>query len=209
MCTFIIKISQLILFIPLLLMAQISIDLPSEITVSINGEKLQLTSGWRDSLLAEADKGYLKYEIISAYRFNSQIETRINIPQFFSLPQVYRQIIFYYAMLSDEKARVSERIQVYPFFAPISETALISCLYNSPGKYELTVDHWPTSAIPGPPSPEEKYLYNQLIESVMNEIPESGDIPEDIFEKVARENGIPPGRLREIYQNVKLWYMAE
>lgn len=198
-----------LLFLPVLLSAQISVKLPAEPVLIVNGKEYVPSEGWTDSLITEAENGNLKYEIVSAYRYGSKIETRLNIPQFFHASRVYRQIILYYAMLGSDTLREAERIQVYPYYSDTNDTPWISCTYKAGGRIDIRLNRWIRSKPPEAPTPEEKYVYNEIIKCLLENTSETGDVPQSIFEKVAEDNELSVTRTKEIYQNVQLWHLAD
>lgn len=209
MWNFLAKFVLFVIFLPVLVCSQISVKLPSELVLIVNGKEHTPTENWTDSLLAEADNGNLKYEIVSAYRYGSRIETKLYIPPFYDSSRVFRQIIFYYAMLGDDKLRESEHVLVYPYYADSNDTPWMLCNYKANGRFNIQVNRWNPSPPPAAPTPEEKYIYNEIIQCLLEFTPEAGEIPQTVFNKVAEENNLSGERTREIYQNVKLWHLAD
>jgi len=195
--------------LPIILNAQIEIPLPTQIDIRINESPFTPTDAWTDSLIDEAKNGYLRYEIITSLRIDGKIDTKIRIPQTFTLERLLRQIIYYYALLSDEKSRAKEKILIYPFFYNINHKAKISCVYHTWGIYKIHINQWDPVEIPETPIPEHKFLYNQLVEAAINEAEKRDGITEEVYRTIAKENNISIEALTEIYQSVKLWQMAQ
>jgi len=206
------KFSFFILFIFLAftpILSQPEIILPAEVNIIINDSVFDPSESWTDSLISEAQSGYLRYEIASTFRHSLKIQTKVRIPQFFTFSQVIRQIVFYYGLLSDENARKAEELWIYPFFSDLDEepAAICTCLKN--GWFELKLNDWTTINVSKIPSPEEKYLYNQLVDSAMTEFGDRDGISDGIFKVVAKENDISIEKLQKIYEAVKLWMLAQ
>ena len=199
----------LLLIFPESLPAQIEIQLPSEIYVKVNEKDFIPTETWNDSLIDEANNAYIRYEIVTTYRNLSAVTTRIRIPQFYTLPEMIRQIILYYYLLSSEEERKNETVFIYPFFKDIQDQPLLICTYKPKSSINITMSEWHTVPVPPQPSPEYKYLYNQLIEADFKELRSRDKIPDEIFEKVARENEIGVEQLYKVYQSVKLWQLSQ
>ena len=199
----------LLLFIPEFIPAQIEVKLPSRINVTINNSEFEPSETWNDSLIEEAARGHIRYEIVSTYRNLSNVTTRIRIPQFYTLPEVMRQIIIYYCLLNDESDRQNEILLIYPFFMDIHQRPLIICTYEKENQFNLTISEWQTVPIPQPPIPEHKFLYNQLIEADLTELTSRDTIPDEIYEQVADKNNVSVDQLQRIYQSVKLWQLAQ
>jgi hypothetical protein len=206
------KVSFLILLIFIAynsILAQPEIILPAEVNIIINDSVFDPSESWTDSLITEAQAGYLRYEIASTYRQSSKIQTKIRIPQFFTFSQVIRQIVFYYALLSDDDSRKIEELWIYPFFSALDEKPSVICNCLKNGWYQITLNGWNTISVSNIPSPEEKYLYNQLVDSAMTEFGDRDGISDAIFEVVAEENNISIEKLKKIYESVKLWMLAQ
>jgi len=199
----------ILLIIPAYAGAQLQIQLPSEIYVTINDSLFEPSESWMDSLIDESRSGLIKYEIITAHRNGSFVQTKVRIPQFFSIPEIVRQVIYYYALLGDEHVRKYEQVHIYPFFTSTYKNADIVCSYLAEGIYTIRIYRWQQVPIPGQPIPEDKYLFNLLVDAAVSQLDKKEDIPDVIYEKVSRENNISIKKLRDIYQRVKLWQMAQ
>jgi len=191
------------------ILSQPEIILPAEVNIIINDSVFDPSESSTDSLISEAQSGYLRYEIASTYRQSLKIQTKVRIPQIFTISQVIRQIVFYYGLLSDENARKTEELWIYPFFSDLDKepAAICTCLKN--GWFELKLNEWTTINVSKIPSPEEKYLYNQLVDSAMTEFGDRDGISDGIFKIVAKENDISIEKLQKIYEAVKLWMLAQ
>ena len=205
----IVLIISLCFFCPGMIFSQPEVSLPSEINILIDNYVFDPSEAWTDSLISEARTGYLRYEIISTYRVSHQIQTKIRVPQFFTFKQVIRQIVFYYGLLDSEDARKCEKLLIYPFFCNIEDNPAAQCTYVKEGWYKFEVNYWNTVDVPKTPGPENKFLYNQLIESSMTELGDIDGISEKILKKIAAENNISVDKLQKIYEEVKLWQLAQ
>jgi hypothetical protein len=189
--------------------AQVDIQLPSELQLYVNESEFIPTEAWTDSLIEEAENAYIRYEIVTTFRSLSAVTTRIRIPQFYTLPEVIRQVVLYYALLNNENERTNETLFIYPFFKNINDPPLIICTYESTGNIEVTVMSWPTVPRPGKPVPEHRFIYNQLIEADLSDLNSRDTIADEVYEKIAGENNISVDELEKIYQSVKLWQLSQ
>jgi hypothetical protein len=189
--------------------AQIEIDLPASIDINVNDINLPLTENWIDSLITESRSGKLHYSIASAYADNDTVTTRLHIPQILSLRQVYYQVIFYYSLLSNESDRLKEQVFIYPYFFDIKKQPFITCTYHSTGKFYFSVQEWPVVPVPPEPGPEEKWIFNQIIEAMLGGIQKMGGVPEELFKQIAEKNNTPVHRVQSIYENTILWQESQ
>ena len=196
-------------FIPFLCHAQVEIDLPVSINIYNNEVYLPVSDNWIDSLITEASSGKLHYTIAGAYADNEKVITRLHVPQILSLHQVYYQVIFYYALLSTETDRVKEQVLIYPYFFDINKQPFIMCNYKTSGKYYFTVKHWSVVPVPPMPDPEEKWIFNQIIEAMLDGIQKMGSTPEELFRQIAEKNNLPVNRVQSIYENTILWQESQ
>ena len=130
----IICIKICILFITIsspVLRAQVEIKLPNEILLTVNGSELSLSQSWIDSLVDVASGANIYYKIVGAFRKESSVITVIQIPQILSINEVYRQIVLYYTILSDEESRQRELLNIYPYFESTGKDPAIRCQYFS------------------------------------------------------------------------------
>jgi hypothetical protein len=207
----IICIKICILFITIsspVLRAQVEIKLPNEILLTVNGSELSLSQSWIDSLVDVASGANIYYKIVGAFRKESSVITVIQIPQILSINEVYRQIVLYYTILSDEESRQRELLNIYPYFESTGEDPAIRCQYFSDGKYEIVVEYWHRVPVPDQPIPEDKDIHNQILQISFHEVQSLGDISDDVFEKVAIKNDLSVQRIQEIYQNTILWQLG-
>jgi len=198
-----------IIMSPPILKAQEGIILPDNIVLTVDGSELPLTQGWIDSLVDDALRVNIYYKIVGASRKESSIITKIHIPQILSINEVYRQIAVYYSLLPDEESRERELLNIYPYFDSNEEDPAFRCQYFSEGKYEISVGYWYRIPVPDQPIPEDKDIYNQILQISFNEVQSMGDISDVVFEKVADKNNLSLQRVREIYQSTILWQLGE
>ncbi len=199
----------ILLWFPPGIFAQLEIQLPVELHILVNDTVFEPPESWTDSLLSEAQNGYIKYEIVSSWRTFNEIQTKIRVPQFFDFRQVIRQIILYYGLLNDEGARRRERLLIYPFFSELSKDPAAKCRYIKDGWYQITFNSWERIDVPHAPGPEAIYLYNQLLESSKQEFADRDGISEEVLGKVAAEHNMSANQLLQIYEAVKLWRLSE
>ncbi len=189
-------------------LAQPTVQLPKELNIVVNELSFIPADNWLDSLINQAHNLYIKYEIVNTIDSGVRVTTKIRMPQVLTFPAVLQQIILYYALLSDEPARVQERLLVYPYFYPLQNKPAVVCSYSETGVYEITNLNWKTIPVPPAPGPEEKYIYNQIIEKTLESLDIIDDIPDRVFEQVAAENKRSVSEIKTLYQNIQLWQMA-
>jgi hypothetical protein len=201
-------IEIVILFLSLSLfpvLAQMEIHLPSEINLTVNHVPLPLSQGWEDSLIDEAMSDKIRYKIVGAWGNDTQVTTLIQLPQILSINQVYRQVVLYYSLIEDKIEREREYLRIYPYFvSPDSEPSL-TCYYRSDGQYYIDVEDWEQVAIPPGPTPEERHIFNQIIQASFHGVQSFTDITEEIFNKIALQNNLSVEYVEKIYINTILW----
>jgi len=198
----------LTLISPTGLSAQPEIKLPGELNIHINKNLYEPTTGWLDTLVDQARNYRIKYEIVNSTQTNALVTTKIRIPQVLPLSSVLQQIILYYAILSDEDSKEKELLQIYPYFSPLQLAPAINCVYSSSKGYMISVDSWKPVPVPPAPGPVEKFIHNQVIEKALANPDIIDDIPDEIFQAVARENNRTVAEVRSIYENVRFWLKA-
>ena len=198
-----------IFFLPLILYSQPEIHLPGELTIMINDRIFDPSGSWTDSLLSEAANIYIRYEIVHVEQISDKIRTKIRVPQVFSFQAIIRQMILYYGLLNDEATRSKEVLLVYPFFNELNDQPAAQCVYMGAGRYHIDLNYWNKIPTPNPPGPEDIFLYNRLLETAKNEFGDHDGISEDTLQKVAMENDMCKQDLMQLYQNVKLWQLAQ
>jgi hypothetical protein len=63
--------------------------------------------------------------------------------------------------------------------------------------------------IPANPKPEEKEIFNQIIDTSFEQVQKFGDISEKIFQKIAQKNKMTSEDVKNIYQNIILWQLNQ
>jgi hypothetical protein len=204
--TFFLKIFIfLVLSIIQILFAQSPIKLPSEISIEINDSERFLSTSWIDTLADDAINWSICYKIVGAKRSTHYILSNIQIPQILTLDDVLRQIVIYYALLPNEDEREKEILSIFPYFESIEGLPAIRVHYMSHGKYDIELNYWNRVSVPDPPIPEDKYIFNQVLQLAFNGIQSLGDVPDSVFKEVATKNNLSMERIRNIYQNTILW----
>jgi len=189
--------------------AQPTVQLPKELNIAVNDISFMPADSWVDSLIDQAHNLDIKYEIVNTIHSGLHVTTKIRMPQVLTFPAVLHQIVIYYALLSDEPSRVQETLLVYPYFYALRNKPVVICTYSEAGIYEITDLNWKTIPVPPAPGPEEKYIYNQIIEITLENLDIIDDIPDMVFEQVAAENKRSVSEIKTIYQNIQLWQMAK
>ncbi len=185
--------------------AQMEIHIPSAINLTVNRVPHPLSQGWLDSLIDEANSDKIRYKIVGAWGKDSQVTTLIQLPQILSLDQVYRQVVLYYSLISGEIEREREFLRIYPYFVSPDNKPSLSCYYQSEGHYYFEVNDWEQVAIPPGPTPEERYIFNQIMQASFHSVQSFTDISEEIFKKIALQNNLPLEYIEKIYKNTILW----
>ena len=188
--------------------AQTGLGLPDKIQLVVNGSEIIPRQSWIDSLVDEANNRKIFYKIISAFRANASVTAQIQIPQIFSLNEVYRQIVLYYSFIREEELREKEFLSVYPYFGSTEEDPAIRCQYISEGRYQIDIEYWNRIPIPDKPKVEDRDIFNQILQISLHEVQSMGDVSDDIFEKVAEKNKLSIERVKIIYQNSILWQLG-
>jgi hypothetical protein len=199
----------LILFMVFNLPAQVVIELPDSIGIYINDREYLLTKGWMDSLISESKSGKFHYYFDGTDAKSTHIRSILRIPQILTLHQAFRQIILYYSLLSSETDRLKEEVLIYPYFSDLQEQPFLSCTYRPGGKFYFRINRWNVIPLPPPPRPEEKYIFDQIMEAILNNLPNMGDPSAEIFKVIADKNKLPVGDVQQIYQNIILWQEAQ
>ena len=189
--------------------AQPIVQLPREVHIVVNEVSFMPSDSWVDSLIDQAHNLDIKYEIVNTIHSGIHVTTKIRMPQVLTFPAVMHQIVIYYALLSDKPARVREKLLIYPYFYPLQNKPVVICSYSEAGIYEITDLNWKTIPVPPAPGPEEKYIYNQIIEKTLENLDIINDIPDVVLEQVAAENKRSVSEIKTIYQNIQLWQMAK
>ena len=198
-----------ILLLPFSLLAQLAIDLPSSVEIFINAAHPTLTEGWMDSLVEESRSGKLHYNIAGTFADEHTVRTYLRIPQILSLNRVFCQVIFYYSLISEETDRIREQVFIFPYFSNMQEFPAMSCTYRSQGKFYFTITRWQVVPVPPQPNPEERDIFNQIIEVMLGDIQKMGSVAADIFKQIAEKNKLPVNEVRRIYENTILWQEAQ
>ena len=207
------KYSLSVLLIYLLISTQIvfgqtQVEVPKEIKIEINNDEKILTEGWLDSLYDDAYSGEIHYKILGAKRFEYFITTNLQIPQILSLDDALRQIIIYYSLLPGEDARDRELVHVFQFFEPTTSDPAIRAKCHAEGEFEFEISRWNQVPIPSAPIPEDKDIYNQIVQTSFKNVQTFGEVPEKVFKKIALENNLEVERVKIIYQNTLLWKVS-
>jgi len=93
-------ITIVLLCLPVLLKAQLQVNLPSVITIFINDTLFTPPLEWNDNLIAEARSGNPKYKIAASRRDNKNIYSKLKVPQTLNLHAVIQQVIIYYSLMN-------------------------------------------------------------------------------------------------------------
>ena len=185
------------------------IELPRQIVIYVNDTLFTPSDAWYDSLNLDAKNSKICYTIIGTSSTKSMVLTKIQIPQIVSLKQVLRQIVLYYSLISREKDRTKEKVNIYAYFQSIRSAPMLKVAYQSPGVFYIQLRKWERIPAPSSPTPEEKAIFNQVLQMAFEEVQTFSSISESVFKKVALRNSMSVEVVKKIYQNITLWQQAQ
>jgi len=188
--------------------AQISVELPSSLSVIVNDAPYLVSEGWMDSLIAEAALGKFSFVIVGASSTPRAINTSIQVAQILPLPAVYRQAILYFAMLDSEADREKEKVNIYPYFHDIDGAPFLTVTYEAEGHYTIKLNHWLRLPVPPPPDFAEREVFNQVLQTSFSGVERFSSLSKEIFKKIAHRNNMSVEKVRSVYQNTILWQQA-
>ena len=198
-----------ILLGPAHLPAQLIIKLPAVLEISVNDQKLPLTPGRLDSLHQQAASGKIHYKIAAIEASQQRAQVRLAVPQIFTLAQVCNQIVLYYALIPAEEDRLRDQLYIYPYFADTDQQPYITCTYKPGGKFFFSVNRWPVLPIPPAPDPQQKDIYNQIINAMLEDYRIMESINPEIIHQIASKNKLADAEVQKIYENTVLWQEAQ
>lgn len=193
--------------LPFILKAQPDINLPSQFNLIVNDTELYLTCGWVDSLVVEALSAEIRFKIVGASCSDKSVITQIQLPQFLSLSQVYRQIVIYYSLIPEED-RQKDKLYIYPYFLRDENSPSLECRYNSGGEFDISVFKWEQIPIPSQPDKKQLEIFNKILQVSFHETSSFSGISEELLNKFAQSNDLPAKRVKQIYQNTILWQLS-
>ena len=179
-----------------------------QFSIYINDKPFTAAKSWIDSVTNDPESAVIRYKITGAHSDGLSVTTRIRLPQVLSINEVVKQIILYYLMLDDNEARQNEVILIFPYFTEAKDPPSMHVNYQNSNIIHINVREWQTIERPATPSPEERDIYNQIIEDSFNKVQEYEKISDEVFIKIARANNLPPDRVIQIYKNVFLWQLT-
>lgn len=186
------------------LCAQINIKLQSHFEVNVNDSIIEFSNLWFDSLITEANNSKIYYQI-SGYESSNRISTaKLKIPQTLKLNEIIRQVIFYYSLLESEQEKEKEQVLLFPFFVDITKPEYIKCNYANKTFY-FKLREWITQPKPLQPTPEEKYIYNQIMKNAIEKTMVFGEVPENSIKEISLLRKKPFNEINEVYKKVTLW----
>jgi len=192
------------LLIPVFILGQVEIELPDALNVVVDDLTIQFNENWLDSLQYEADQNIFLYRIAGCKTAKHETITKIQLPATLKINQVIRQAIFYYSLLDTEAEKISERLLRFPLFQDTDNSAAIECHYSD-NIYNFQIHNWTILPIPEEPTPEEKHLYNQFIQTAMQKTMNFESQQKILFEEFAQESSISAKKVKQVYQKVFLW----
>ncbi|MGD9900788.1 MAG: hypothetical protein AB7T22_16805, partial [Calditrichaceae bacterium] len=140
---------------------------------------------------------------------NGRNVTIIRIPQTYELKQVLIQLIIYYGLYPTETENAKEEVRVYPYFNSIYDKPFLISHYKKNGRLTIQLLSWETTPVPPEPLPEEKQIFNDLLNYNISSISSLDDIDENVIEIFARSRSMPTTYVKRIYQNILLWQLSQ
>jgi hypothetical protein len=180
---------------------------PQKISVFVNGDPFPVNTTWVDSAQRQFESMTIRYNITGAHSYGSEVTTMIRLPQVLTAPEVIEQVLLYYFMLDEETAKNSEQLFIYPYFTDQNQRPPIRASYQS-GTLNVNIKEWKTVQRPKLPTPEEREIYNQIVENFFTEVQEYNSMSSDQFNKIAKKNNISVERVQKIYEDVILWNLT-
>ena len=187
--------------------SQLEVKLPKSISIVINDSLVQFEESWMDKLISLSLDPELYYKIVTFHSETNRVTTKLKIPQILTQKEMIIQVILYYSLLTDEEDREKEYVLVYPYFSKTNKIPDVSCYYYSGGIFYFTINKWETIASLQKPTPEEIFLFNQILKISFDQVQSMDSIPDDVFSRIAKENNISEEKVRSIYQKVVLWHL--
>jgi hypothetical protein len=197
-----------ILLGPVQIPAQLTINLPATIEITVDKQVIPLSASRLDSLRQESRSGKVHYKIAGIEASQQRAQVCLAVPQVFSLPQVIDQIIFYYSAIPAEGDRLRDQVYIYPYFADIDKQPYITCTYKPVGKFFFTVNRWPVVPVPPAPDPQQIEIYNQIINEMLDDYQIMESINPEIIQRIARKNKLQFEEVQKIYEDTILWQEA-
>lgn len=195
----------IILFASLPSLAQINLILPESLRVVVNDELFPVNKTWYDSLRSEAEHNNMHYHLAAYHRLNNRtVISKLKIPQTFFFSKVIRQVIFYYSFLGSNHERQKETVLVYPYFEDIDEPEYIKCNYSD-NTFNFQLKYWRRESPPSPPTPEEKFIYNLILENSIQNTSVLEEVPEEALQDVSRDKNKKYDEIYQIYKKCVLW----
>ena len=179
------------------------------LNITVNDSIIHLDSAFTNQIQKKLKIQKFNYTISGISYVPDAAYTIVRIPQTFNRNQVIGQCILYYYSLSDEKARMREQLQVYPFFEPIGPNPNITSRYNGYGRLKITIRKWNTIPFPERPSKFEADIYNQIMDLIFDQAQIFGPPDRDIFEKIGKLKGMETDTVIDIYKRVLLWQKSQ
>jgi len=181
------------------------LNIPGPISITQNDSSYSPCTEFLDSLVMLHDKNAFYYNIAGVHRDEYKIFTILRLPESLYLQDVIKQTILYYNFLPDENIRQEEELHIFPLFKDLNDPPALIARYNGKGKFDFTIYHWMRVPVPSAPSPEEKSLYNEVLNLAFKSSNSLDNIDRDIFANVAAKHRISIEQLTRLYQRILLW----
>lgn len=188
---------------------QDQLNLQGKFRITINDTIWNPAKSFTDSLTLLKNTSKFYYHIIGAHDTGDYTHTSLRLPQTLNTSGILKQIVLYYNFLSDEQARERERLIIFPFFISIENEPFVTCQYHKGGEFRITVNRWEVIPVPPAPTPEEKNIYNKIVNRALKQSSSLDEIDEKILRLVASEIKMDYAKVKEIYQTTLLWQRSQ
>lgn len=185
------------------------LNFPNGIRISVNDSIYIVHETFRDSLTELYESNRFLYHIAAVHNTGAWVSTILRLPQTLGKTDVIKQVILYYNFLPDENTRRAEHLKVFPFFMSLKEPAPVVCYYKGNGLFDIKLTSWKKVPIPPPPSPEDREIYNQIMNRMLDGSGTLDEVHDTTLKEVAIRNDMPLYKIRKIYRDVLLWQRSQ
>ncbi len=199
----------LILLIPGRAQETPTLTLSDHMQIIVNDSSRNIKPNLIDSIKNHFTMSDIRFSIVRSESKNGKNITTIRIPQTHELNQVLIQLIIYYGLCPTEAEKAKEEVRVYPYFYSIHDKPFIISHYKKNGRLTVRLYSWETTPVPPEPLPEEKQIFNDLMNYHISSISSLDDIDEKMIELFARSKSMPTTYVKSIYQNILLWQLSQ
>lgn len=195
---------QIFIVLPAIVFCQLSINLPDNFKVLIDDTPQKFSRNWFDSLQVCAEENIFLYAIDGSVSGNRKKITSLHLPQTLTTRQIIIQVILYYSLIDNDEERQREKIYIYPYFVSTDDQPYIECEYTD-NEFNFLRHRWERIKVPQEPTLEEKVIYNELMEEVLQSTISFGELNNEDFETFSITHDISLEEVKRIYKKVVLW----